>query len=143
MHNKAHLTILSNSENVGLARLTVATFASKLEFTLSELEEIKVAVSEAVSNCIIHGYLQKEGKIEIEMLLKEEQLIVIITDYGVGIEDIEAVLQPSFTTKNDHMGLGLAFIDSFMDDFQLESKVDERTVLTMCKRPEQAKKAID
>ncbi len=143
LRNQAHLTILSHSENVGLTRLTVATFASELNFTLNELEEIKVAVSEAVTNCIIHGYPQEEGKIEIEMSIEDEQLLVIITDYGIGIEDVEAVLKPSYTTKDEHMGLGLAFIDSFMDDFKLESDINKGTVVTMNKIPEQSKKAVD
>ncbi len=143
MRNKAYLTVLSNSSNVGLARITVATFASELDFTLSELEEIKVAVSEAVTNSIIHGYPLEEGKIEIEMEIKNEQLNISIIDHGVGIEDVEAVLQPTYSTKEDHMGLGLAFIDSFMDEFELQSDVNKGTFLTMTKVPERYKNVVE
>ncbi|MDI3546676.1 MAG: hypothetical protein PWR10_328 [Halanaerobiales bacterium] len=143
MNNQAHLTILSKSSNVGLARITAATFASELDFTLSELEEIKVAVSEAVTNCIIHGYPFEEGLIDISLKIDNNKLIIKVTDKGVGIEDVEAVLQPSYSTKDDHMGLGLAFIDSFMDEFKLESEVNKGTTVTMVKIPQQLNHAVE
>lgn len=143
MHNKAHLTLLGKSSNVGLARITTATFASELDFTLSELEEIKVAVSEAVTNCIIHAYPMDEGIIELDLEIEDDKLIIIIKDEGIGIKDIEAVLQPSYSTKEEHMGLGLAFIDSFMDEFELISEIDEGTTLKMIKIPEQLKNTIE
>ena len=136
LRNKSFLSILSKSENVGLARIAVATFSSNLDFTLSEIEEIKVAISEAVTNCIIHGYPENEGKIDISMQIDEDILIVEIVDYGIGISDVNAVLQPSYSTKENHMGLGLAFIDSFMDDFKLDSSIDQGTIIIMKKRPE-------
>jgi stage II sporulation protein AB (anti-sigma F factor) len=111
---------MSKSSNVGLARLAVATFASELDFTLNELEEIKVAVSEAVTNSIIHGYPDKIGKI-----------------------DIKAVLQPSYSTKQEHMGLGLAFIDSFVDQFELESSCGQGTDVTMNKKPVSLQKVAE
>lgn len=140
MINKAFLTLQSKSENIGLARIAVATFSSNLDFTLSEIEEIKVAVSEAVTNCIIHAYEEKKGEIEIAMKINEDELSIEIIDYGKGIADIEAVLQPSFSTKEEHMGLGLAFIDSFMDDFKIDSKVNKGTTIIMKKCPEALKK---
>lgn len=143
MKNKAQLTFLSKSNNVGLARIVAATFASELDFTLNELEEIKVAVSEAVSNSIIHGYPQQTGEINLEMVINEDELIMTITDYGVGIKDVELVLQPSYSTKEEHMGLGLAFIDSFMDKLELKSELNKGTVLTMTKRPESEKNRED
>ncbi|QTL98482.1 anti-sigma F factor [Iocasia frigidifontis] len=143
MHNKAHLTLLGKSSNVGLARITTATFASELDFTLSELEEIKVAVSEAVTNCIIHAYPMDEGIIELDLEIEDCKLIIIIKDQGIGIKDIEAVLQPSYSTKEEHMGLGLAFIDSFMDEFKLISEIDEGTTLRMIKIPEQLKNTVE
>ncbi|MFW5996061.1 MAG: anti-sigma F factor [Halanaerobiaceae bacterium] len=143
MKNHAELIISGRSENVGLARIAAATFASELDFTLSELEEIKVAVSEAVSNCIIHGYPDETGQVEIEMIIEGDQLIITVTDYGVGISDVEAVLQPAYTTKDEHMGLGLAFIDSFMESFELESEIDGGTVVTMKKSPEKVKNAVE
>jgi stage II sporulation protein AB (anti-sigma F factor) len=143
LHNEVFLNILSKSENVGLVRIAAATFASGLEFTLSELEEIKVAVSEAVTNSIIHGYPHEEGKIDIEMLINNDSLTIKVIDYGIGIEDLEAVLQPSYSTKEEHMGLGLAFINSFMDNFTIESEVDKGTIVVMKKVPEQLKNAVD
>lgn len=139
MTNRAHLTLISRSKNIGLARLTVATFASELDFTLNELEEIKVAISEAVTNCVIHAYPGKTGTIDIDMLIDNDQLSVNVTDQGIGIADIEMVLQPSYSSKEEHMGLGFAFIESFMDSFELESEVDRGTKVKMVKTPERIK----
>ncbi|NLM98315.1 MAG: anti-sigma F factor [Halanaerobiaceae bacterium] len=140
MENYAHLTMLSKSNNVGLARLSAASFASELDFTLNELEEIKVAISEAVTNCIIHAYPLEEGLIEIELKIEGNSFLMTVKDSGVGIEDIEAVLQPAYSTKDEHMGLGLAFIDSFMDKFEISSELNKGTVLKMVKIPEKIKK---
>ncbi len=140
MDNQVQLTVLSKSKNIGLARLTVSTFASELDFTLNELEEIKVAVSEAVTNSVIHGYPHNVGKIDIKMEIEDGKLDVIIVDYGVGIADLEAVLQPSYSTKEEHMGLGFAFIDSFMDNFEVESEENKGTSVLMTKIPERLKK---
>ncbi|MFW6022709.1 MAG: anti-sigma F factor [Halanaerobiaceae bacterium] len=139
MNNHAHIKIAGKSSNVGLARLAAATFASDLDFTLNELEEIKVAISEAVTNCIIHAYPLEEGVIDIDMSIDKNKLIIVIIDKGVGIKDIDAVLEPSYSTKEDHMGLGLAFIDSFMDEFELISDVDRGTTIKMVKIPEKLK----
>jgi len=140
MDNQVQLTVLSKSKNIGLARLTVSTFASELDFTLNELEEIKVAVSEAVTNSVIHGYPHNVGKIDIKMGIGDGKLEVVVIDYGVGIADLEAVLQPSYSTKEEHMGLGFAFIDSFMDNFEVESEKDKGTSVLMTKIPERNKK---
>ena len=139
MGNHAHISMLSRSNKVGLARLAAASFASELDFTLNELEEIKVAVSEAVTNCIIHAYPLEEGIIEIDMRIEGEELIIVVEDKGVGIEDVEAVLQPNYSTKEEHMGLGLAFIDSFMDRFELSSEPGKGTIVQMYKTPEKLK----
>lgn len=140
MKNHAHISMLSRSNNVGLARLAAATFASELDFTLNELEEIKVAVSEAVTNCIIHAYPLEEGVIEIDLEIAEDQLIIVVEDKGVGINDLEAVLQPNYSSKEEHIGLGLAFIDSFMDRFELNSEPGKGTIVKMYKTPEKLKK---
>ncbi|WP_027340019.1 anti-sigma F factor [Halonatronum saccharophilum] len=138
MENKARLIVDSISENIGLCRVTVASFAAQLDFTLSELEELKVAISEAVSNSIIHGYKEESGKIEIEMGIFDGKLQIIVEDRGCGIEDIEEACQPTYTTEG-RMGLGLVFIDSFMDEFKVESKLGEGTRLKMLKVPIQDK----
>ena len=143
MNNKAYLSFLSQSSNVSLARMAVTTFASELGFTLSELEEIKVAISEAVTNSIIHGYPENQGIVDIEMELEDNSLHVIISDYGQGIDDIEEVKKPAYSTKDEHMGLGLAFIDSFMDQTVIDSQPGEGTVIKMMKTPETMKKAVD
>ncbi len=140
MDNQVQLILISKSKNIGLARLTVATFASEIDFTLNELEEIKVAVSEAVTNSIIHGYPKKTGKIEINMKIDNKSLEVRVIDYGVGIADLETVLQPSYSTKKEHMGLGFAFIEAFMDNFEVESEQGKGTSVIMQKTPERYKK---
>jgi len=137
--NSAKLEIKSLTDNIGLARVTVASFAAQLDFTLSEIEEVKVAVSEAVSNAIIHAYHNNEGVIEIGMAIDNHRLIVTIKDYGQGISDIEQARQPSYTTA-DRMGLGLVFIDSFMNDLEVDSKLQEGTKLKMIKIPEKSQK---
>lgn len=139
MTNEARLTLMSRSKNIGLARITVATFASELDFTLNELEEIKVAVSEAVTNCVIHAYPRQEGIIEMEMIIEDNKLILIVSDQGTGIDDIETVLQPAYSSKDEHMGLGFAFIESFMDDFELDSRPGKGTRVRMVKTPERIK----
>ncbi|WP_408954614.1 anti-sigma F factor [Natroniella sp. ANB-PHB2] len=142
MGNQVELTIDSRSSNVGLARVTVATFASQLNFTLAEIEEIKVAISEAVSNAIIHAYQDQVGKVKIKLGICEGQLEIIIKDKGQGIEDVEQACQSSYTTT-DRMGLGLAFIESFMDKFELKSKLGTGTELRMVKVPSQEKKQVN
>ncbi|MCK8816591.1 anti-sigma F factor [Natroniella sulfidigena] len=142
MENQVELIIDSRSSNVGLARVTAASFASQLNFTLAEIEEIKVAISEAVSNAIVHAYQEKIGKIKMKMMIYEEQLEIIIRDDGQGIEDVEQVCESSYTTT-DRMGLGLAFIESFMDKFEIKSKLGEGTELKMVKVPIQEKKQVN
>lgn len=123
-------------QNVGLARLTVSTFASQLEFTLAELEEIRVAVSEAVSNCVIHAYPQKTGEIHLELKIEEGSLVITIQDFGKGIEDIDQAKQPTFSTDPERMGLGLVFMESFTDELEIYSQPQEGTTVIMKKRPE-------
>lgn len=122
--------------NVSMARLVVATFASQLEFTLAEIEEIRVAVSEAVSNCVIHAYPQNPGTIELNLTISSGTLTIQITDYGKGIEDVEQAKQATFSTEPEHMGLGLVFMESFMDEMTLSSRPGEGTIVIMKKRPE-------
>ncbi|SJZ62153.1 anti-sigma F factor [Selenihalanaerobacter shriftii] len=137
--NSAKLEIKSVTDNIGLARVTVASFAAQLDFTLSEIEEIKVAVSEAVSNAIIHGYSNDDGVITIGLEIDDEELVISVEDYGQGILNIEQACEPSYTTA-DRMGLGLVFIESFMDDLNITSTVDEGTQIRMIKVPEKLKR---
>jgi stage II sporulation protein AB (anti-sigma F factor) len=136
MNNYLNLEFPSLPPNVGLARLVVATFASQLEFTLAEIEEIRVAVSEAVSNCVIHAYPQNPGIVKLNLSISEDGLTVQIADYGKGIEDVEQAKQATFSTEPEHMGLGLVFMESFMDEMSLSSRPGEGTMVIMKKRPE-------
>lgn len=133
--NYASLEFSSQEENVGLARVCAASFASRLEFTLSEVEEIRVAVSEAVSNCVVHAYPDTtEGPVRVTVWLCQEAFKVEIRDWGCGIKDVDKALQQDFA-YGDRMGLGFMFMESFMDDLEVESTLDEGTVVTMVKKP--------
>lgn len=134
--NQMKLTIMSIPENVPLARVTVAAFAAQLEFTLEDLEEIKVAVSEAVSNSIIHGYKNDPNQsVSVTCTIYPETLEISVEDNGVGIENVSEAMQPAFTTETERMGLGFTFMQSFMDKLNVESQPSKGTKVTMVKRP--------
>ena len=122
--------------NVGLARVAVASFASQLDFNLSELEEIRVAISEAVSNCVIHAYPDEIGAIELTASINEDALEILVNDFGKGIEDIDLARTPAYSSNPERMGLGLVFMESFMDYMEITSKIDQGTKISMKKRPE-------
>ena len=126
----------SRPENLGLARVIVSAFATRLDFTVAETEEISVAVSEAVSNSIIHGYGNGPGLIRVEMAVVEGALEVVVEDHGQGIADVPQARMPAFTTSEDRMGLGFVFMESFMDELVVASSPGQGTSLTMRKRPE-------
>ncbi|NMB45167.1 MAG: anti-sigma F factor [Firmicutes bacterium] len=129
----------SRAANIGFARTAVALFASQLDFTLDELDEIKIAASEAVSNAVIHGYKGTDGEITVICRLSDEGLEITIQDEGQGIADVEKALEPAFTTEpEERMGLGLVFIKEYMDNLVVDSVVGEGTSLTMTKLPVQA-----
>lgn len=132
--NQIIMSIRSLSENVGIARVSAAAFAAQIDFTLNEIEEIKVAVSEAVSNAVIHGYEYQDGEIEIKMTLYEDRLEFIIIDHGKGIPDIALARQPSYSSDPERMGLGFAFMESFMDELCIESEVNTGTLVKMVKK---------
>lgn len=116
-------------ENVSFARSCVGAFVSQLNCTLDDIEEIKLVVSEAVSNCIIHGYENRsDGKIEImASLLDDRSLELTVKDYGKGIENLEQAMQPSFSTDPNRMGLGFTFMKSFMDEMEISTQPHEGT----------------
>lgn len=132
--NQIKIVLKSLSENVAIARVTAAAFAAQIDFTLSEIEEIKVAVSEAVSNIVIHGYEEGNGQIEIIMNLYEDKLEYIITDTGKGIADIALARQPSYSSNPERMGLGFAFMESFMDELDVTSTINQGTTVRMAKK---------
>lgn len=122
-------------ENEGFARVVVAAFVSQLNPTLEELGDIKVAVSEAVTNAIIHGYEKTRGKVRIHAKLQENRFIIQIMDSGKGIDDVEKAMEPLFTTKpeEERSGMGFSFMEAFMDELKVESRPGEGTTVTMVK----------
>ena len=138
--NYVQTKFVCHSENVGLARMLTGCFVGNsneknLDLTVSQLEEIKVAVSEAVSNAIIHGYnSDNKGIVTFTLSSYENALVIEITDNGVGIENVEQAIQPSFSTKRERMGLGFAFMNSFMDEVLVDSEVGKGTTVTLVKK---------
>jgi stage II sporulation protein AB (anti-sigma F factor) len=122
-------------ENISFARACVAAFASQLDCTLEEIEELKLVISEAVSNSIIHGYGQRpDGVVILEIKLREEKTIdIVVEDKGCGIADVEHALQPAYSSVSDRMGLGFVFMQSFMEDLEVTSEVGVGTRVHMVK----------
>ncbi len=133
--NEMKLEFLSKSNNEAFARITVAAFASQLDPTIEELADIKTAVSEAVTNSIIHGYEESKGIVKIECKLNQNQVIIEITDQGKGIENIDIAKQPLYTTKPnlERSGMGFTIMESFMDEVIVESIIGLGTKVTMKK----------
>lgn len=131
--NEMTLEILSKSNNEAFARVTVAAFVSSLDPTIEEIADIKTAVSEAVTNCIIHGYENETGIIKINCKIDKRKLIIEISDTGKGIENVDIAKEPLYTTKADleRSGMGFTIMDSFMDELKVESILGLGTKVTM------------
>ena len=136
LDNDMKLEFLSKSNNEAFARITVAAFASQLDPTVEELADIKTAVSEAVTNCIIHGYENTIGIVKIHCTINDNELTIEISDSGKGIEDIDTAKQPLYTTRPnlERSGMGFTIMESFMDSIEIESVIDLGTKITMKKR---------
>lgn len=136
MENRMKLEFDALSENEGFARVSVAAFLTAVNPTLEEINDVKTAVSEAVTNAIIHGYDQKGGKVEVSCLLENDFLHMEIKDWGRGIEDIEKAMEPLFTSRPDleRSGMGFAFMEAFMDNLEVESVKGEGTTVIMEKK---------
>lgn len=134
--NEMKLEFISKSANEAFARVSVAAFASQLDPTIEELADIKTAVSEAVTNCIIHGYDKRQGIVKIFARLKENEIILEISDKGKGIENIDMAKEPLYTTKPnlERSGMGFTIMESFMDKVDVESVVGLGTKVTMSKK---------
>ena len=134
-NNEMKLEFISKSSNEAFARIAVAAFASQLDPTIEELADIKTAVSEAVTNSIIHGYDKKQGVVKILAWLKNNEIIIEISDKGKGIENIEQAKEPLYTTKPnlERSGMGFTIMESFMDKINVESVVGLGTKITMSK----------
>ena len=136
MENYVTLEFLSRSSNEGFARVAAAGFAAQLDPTLDELGDIKTAVSEAVTNAIVHGYPDQLGKIVMKLkLLENNTLEITVRDWGRGIEDIQQARQPLFTTVGEERsGMGFTIMESFMDRLTVKSTPGRGTTVTMRRR---------
>ncbi len=135
-NNQMRISFLSRSANEGFARIAVAAFASQLDPTVEEISEIKTAVSEAVTNSIVHGYMDKLGTITIAGRLYEGgKMVLTIKDRGRGIEDIAQAMEPLFTTGNaeERSGMGFTVMEAFMDKVRVSSKPGIGTTVTFTK----------
>lgn len=133
--NEMELIFDAVSANESLARVAVAAFVTEKNPTLEELSDIKTAVSEAVTNAIIHGYVGEPGKVRMRCKWSNKILMVEIEDKGVGIDNIEQAMEPLFTTKPDaeRSGMGFSFMEAFMDELEVESTPGEGTSVRMQK----------
>ncbi len=131
--NEMFLVFDSDSKNESFARTVVAAFVSQLDPTMEEIADIKTAVSEAVTNCIIHGYDNQEGKIEMGCKIHDDIIEIVITDKGVGIEDVEQAMEPLYTSRPEleRSGMGFSFMEAFMDKLEVVSEVGEGTTVKM------------
>lgn len=133
--NEMKIVFDSRPENEGLARVAVAAFCTQLNPTLEEVADLKTAVSEAVTNCIIHAYEGKVQKIEVRCRMQGRIIWVDVIDKGIGIENISKAMEPMFTTKpeKDRSGMGFTFMEAFMDEVTVESQVGDGTTVHMKK----------
>ena len=134
-NNEMEIRFDSRSENEGFARVSVASFLTQLNPTVEEVADVKTAVSEAVTNAIIHGYEQRVEKVKIHCSIENQLFTVEISDRGKGIANVEKAMEPMFTTKpeDDRSGMGFSFMEAFMDTVEVESKVGEGTSVKMTK----------
>ena len=137
--NEMKLEFISKGANEAFARVTIAAFAAQLDPTIEELADIKTAVSEAVTNSIIHAYEKKQGIIKVKAMLRNNEIIIEISDTGKGIENIDMAKEPLYTTKPnlERSGMGFTIMESFMDSMQIESIVGLGTKITMTKKIKQ------
>lgn len=137
MKNQMCVEFDSKSENEAFARVTVAAFLTQLNPTLEEVDDVKMVVSEAVTNAIVHGYEQRtDESVFVECSLDENVLHISIMDHGVGIENIKQAMEPMYTTKPDQhrSGMGFTFMETLMDKVEVESVPGKGTKVTMIKR---------
>lgn len=134
--NEAAVTFLSRSANEGFARTAAACFAAQLDPTLDEVNDIKTAVSEAVTNAIVHAYPDRLGRVKLKLRLFEDSLLEItVQDWGVGIADVAQARTPLFTTGNEERsGMGFTIMESFMDTLRVRSTPGKGTTVTMRRR---------
>lgn len=134
-YNRIKIEFLSKSQNESFARVAVAAFASQLDPTIDEITDVKTAVSEAVTNAIIHGYDNEEEMITIEAIIDGTELTVIIEDVGKGIDNLELARQPLYTSRPDleRSGMGFTVMETFMDSLEVKSDKGRGTSIIMKK----------
>ena len=134
--NEAAITFLSRSANEGFARSTAACFAAQLDPTLDEINDVKTAVSEAVTNAIVHAYPDSLGKVSMRLRIFPDNLLeIVIRDWGVGIPDVDRAREPLFTTGDEQRsGMGFTILESFMDALRVRSTPGKGTTVTMRRR---------
>lgn len=139
--NEMRLEFASKTSNEAFARVTVAAFASQLDPTIDELSDIKTAVSEAVTNSIIHGYGEEDGIVRIDAKIFKNSIEITITDNGKGIENVEMAMKPLYTSKPDleRSGMGFTIMESFMDEIKVESAIGFGTKVVMKKTIEETR----
>lgn len=134
--NEVRIEFLSKSQNEAFARVAVAAFAAQMDPTLEEIADIKTAVSEAVTNAIIHGYEDSEGVVRINARLYDDKIVIEVIDNGKGIEDVELARQPLYTSKPEleRSGMGFTVMETFMDEVEVTSSVGKGTCVRLTKR---------
>ena len=133
--HEMELAFDAKSENENFARVVIAAFCTRVDPTIEEIADVKTAVSEAVTNCIVHGYANSEGKDYMKCILKDRQVTIIIKDKGVGIDNINQAMEPLYTSKpeQERSGMGFSFMEAFMDELEVISKKDVGTTVIMKK----------
>ena len=136
IENQVTLDFPSRSANEGFARTVAACFAAQLDPTLEEINDIKTAVSEAVTNCIVHAYPDTLGKVSMRLRMFEDNVLeIVVKDWGVGIADVDQARTPLFTTgSEDRSGMGFTIMESFMDTLKVRSSPGKGTTITMARR---------
>ena len=131
-----HLEFNSDSENEGIARIVTAAYIMKFDPDMEEMDDIKTAVSEAVTNCIVQAYHNPDGKISMDLSDQNGILRIEIKDQGIGIPDVKKAMEPMFTTKpeEERTGMGFSFMEAFMDQVEVISKQGEGTTVIMTKK---------
>ena len=136
IENQVTLEFPSRSANEGFARTAAACFAAQLDPTLEEINDIKTAVSEAVTNAIVHAYPDTLGRVSVKLRIREDRILeIVVKDWGVGIADVDQARTPLFTTgSEDRSGMGFTIMESFMDTLKVRSAPGKGTTITMARR---------
>lgn len=135
-NNSVELLFDAKSENEAFARVTAAAFVTYMDPTMEEVQDIKTAVSEAVTNAIVHGYANQNGKVRMRLKSIQNQVIIEVHDDGVGIDNVHKAMEPLYTTKpeQERSGMGFSFMEAFMDDLRVVSAPGKGTTVLMRKR---------